>query len=187
MPFVNVTLDVGAAMNAFKVVWNYPETFHNVVIHLGDFHLMKEIFSILGILVKGSGFEEIIFQSGLCTSGSLNGVLAGSHYNRCWKIHEHFAEALERLLLQRFLVDYNCNINEVISRSQILDATSGVDASLFTSQTTKDFEQKYKEFKQDVRQGKLGKTPQFWLINYLDVMHILHALHIAVHEGNYEL
>ena len=61
MPFVNVTLDVGAAMNAFKVVWNYPETFSNVVIHLGDFHLMKEIFSILGILVKGSGFEEIVF------------------------------------------------------------------------------------------------------------------------------
>ena len=48
----------------------YPETFSNIIIHLGDFHLMKEIFSILGILIQGSGFEEIIFQSGLCTPGS---------------------------------------------------------------------------------------------------------------------
>ena len=25
MPYVNVTLDVGAAVNAYKVIWNYPE------------------------------------------------------------------------------------------------------------------------------------------------------------------
>ena len=52
MPFVNVTLDCGAAVNAFKLVWNYHALFHNVVIHLGDFHFMKEIFSILGLLIN---------------------------------------------------------------------------------------------------------------------------------------
>ena len=87
-----------AAVNAFKLVWNYPDTFDNVVIHLGDFHFMKEIFSILGLLIKGSGSEEIVFQSRLSTSGSLNGVNAGSHYNRCWKVHKQFVEALELLL-----------------------------------------------------------------------------------------
>ena len=105
MPFVNVTLDCGAAVNAFKLVWNYPDIFDNVVIHLGDFHFMKEIFSILGLLINGSGFEEIVFPSGLSTSRSLNGVIAGSHYNRCWKVHEQFAEALELLLYRRFLED----------------------------------------------------------------------------------
>ena len=35
--------------------------------------------------------------------GSLNGVLAGSHYNRCWTVHAHLSEALERLLFQWFL------------------------------------------------------------------------------------
>ena len=44
MPQVNITLDMGAAINAFKVLWNRKKEFKNVVIHLGDFHLMKENF-----------------------------------------------------------------------------------------------------------------------------------------------
>ena len=42
MKHVNITLDVGTAINAFKVSWRYPETFSNVVIHLRDFHFMKK-------------------------------------------------------------------------------------------------------------------------------------------------
>ena len=102
MPYVNITLDLGAAMPAYKVVWNYPNLFSNVIIHLGDFHFMKEAFAVLGMLIEGSGFEDIAFQSGISTTGSLNGVIAGTHYNRCWKIHQHFAEALERLLFKSF-------------------------------------------------------------------------------------
>ena len=64
---------------------------------------MKEAFAVLRKLITGSGFEDIIYQSGICSVGSLNGVLAGSHYNRCWIVYGHLSEALERLLLQRFL------------------------------------------------------------------------------------
>ena len=123
MPFVNVTLNYGAAVNAFKLVRNYPDIFDNVVIHLGDFHFMKEIFSTLGLLIKGSRFEEIVFQFGLSTSGSLNGVIVGSHYNRCWKVHEQFVEALERLLYRRFLEDTSLEDN--FTRNKIVDASEG--------------------------------------------------------------
>ena len=43
MKYVNVTLDCGAAINAFKTIWQYPLKF-NVVIHLGDFHFKKKNF-----------------------------------------------------------------------------------------------------------------------------------------------
>ena len=33
---------------------------------------MKEVFTMLGTLVKGSGFEDVIFQEGVCSTGSLN-------------------------------------------------------------------------------------------------------------------
>lgn len=46
MPYVNVTLDVGAAINAFKTVWNHPDVYKNVVIHLGGFHFLKENFQV---------------------------------------------------------------------------------------------------------------------------------------------
>ena len=44
MTYVNVTLYAGAAVNAYKLSWNYPERFKNVLIHLGDFHFLKENF-----------------------------------------------------------------------------------------------------------------------------------------------
>lgn len=47
MPYVNVTLDVGAAMNAFKTVWNHPDIYQDVIIHLGGFHFLKENFQVI--------------------------------------------------------------------------------------------------------------------------------------------
>jgi len=47
MPYLNITLDVGAAMNAYKFVWSHPEQFNNVFIHLGMFHFIKENFKVI--------------------------------------------------------------------------------------------------------------------------------------------
>ena len=44
--YVNVVMDMGAAINACKMIWNFPEKFRNIVIHPGDFHLMKENFQV---------------------------------------------------------------------------------------------------------------------------------------------
>ena len=46
MPYVNVSLDVGAAMNAYLLTWFEPEVFKNVIIHLGSFHFLKGNFQV---------------------------------------------------------------------------------------------------------------------------------------------
>ncbi len=102
MTYVHITLDVGAAIKAFHVVWNNPTSWSDIIIHLGDFHAMMAFFGVIGRFVAGSGLEDILFQAGLCSSGSISGVISGKHYNRCWLIHEAFAEALERLFMERF-------------------------------------------------------------------------------------
>ena len=114
MPYVNVTLDVGAAMNAYKLCWNYPERFNNVLIHLDDFHFLKENFNAIGRIIEGSGFDDTVFQAEVCSSVSLNGVLSGSHYNRSWTVHSIFSEALERLIFERFLEECNLPIPDVL-------------------------------------------------------------------------
>ena len=53
MPFVNITLNVGAVMNPYKFVGGNPETFKNVVTHLGDFHFFKESIPVSSHLVFG--------------------------------------------------------------------------------------------------------------------------------------
>ena len=44
--YVNVVMGMCAAMNANKIIWNFPEKFGNIVIHPGNFHLMKENFQL---------------------------------------------------------------------------------------------------------------------------------------------
>ena len=46
MPYMNVSLDVGAAMSAYLLTWNEPEVFKNVIIHLGSFHFLKGNFLV---------------------------------------------------------------------------------------------------------------------------------------------
>ena len=41
MPYLNITLDIGAAVNAYK-----QSQYQNIVIHLDDFHFMKENFKV---------------------------------------------------------------------------------------------------------------------------------------------
>ena len=39
----------------------------------------------------------------MCSSGSLNGVMTGKHYNRAMIVHKVFLEAMERLLMRQLL------------------------------------------------------------------------------------
>ena len=130
----------------------------------------------------------------MCSSGSLDGVLLGSHYNRCWTVHSAFAEALERLLLERFLTECDVSIPETFAQiAQEPDSPTIDDVCVAFIKT-------YEEFKQSVRDGKLGKTPQFWLVfwahlavydNNLDLRYYCYKfflpLYFALHKTNYAL
>ena len=94
MKYTHITVDAGAAAKFHHIIWNNPVEFNDVLIHLRDFHGMKEFFSIIGKIIQGSGFEDIVYQAGFCTSGGTNGVLTGKCYNRSWVVHGSFAEGV---------------------------------------------------------------------------------------------
>ena len=137
---------------------------------------------MIGKLLSGSGFEDIVFQSELCSSGSLNGVLAGSHYNRAWSIHNVVSEALERLLMLRFAGDtrYELPVNL---------AKASADPDLYKTSDKIQFPvffNTYESFRQSVREGKIGTTPQFWLM-HLDLIRNQHMIHLAVQKNDIDL
>ena len=53
---------------------------------------------VIDKIVDGSGVEDVLFQANVCSSGSVNGFLSGSHYNRALTVNSALSEALERLL-----------------------------------------------------------------------------------------
>ena len=158
MPYVNVFLDVGATMNAYKLVWNYPDKFSNVLVHLGDFHFIKEIFNVVGTMIDGSGFNDIIFQANLCSSESLAGVINGSHCNRCWCVHEPFAEALERLLMERFIDYKKLAIPEtVIAFTESIQVKDN-DETVVNDQGVQEFHRQYFTVSGKMQSGRLWKN-----------------------------
>ena len=102
MKYTHIIPNVGAAIKAYHVIWNNLNLWSDIMIHLRDFHAINAYFGAVGTFVSGSGFEDILFQAGLCSAGSLNGLLSGKHYNRCWLPHESFSEALIRLFQEQY-------------------------------------------------------------------------------------
>ena len=72
------------------------------------------------LLLQSSGFEEIVFQTLICTSGSLCVVMSREHYNRARKIQEVLSEASERILYKRFLHEKHPEIS-----NELIDLASG--------------------------------------------------------------
>ena len=147
--YTHITFDLGAAMKAYHVIWNNPELWFDIIIHLGDFHAMVTFFSVIGKFVSGSGFEEVIFQTDLCSSGSTKGIISGKQYNRCWMTHEVFSEALERLFLQQYIGEIQESIFDKIKLRVESDELSEEERT---------FLQNYKNLKQKAIIGDFGKN-----------------------------
>ena len=74
MPFVNITVDVGAAMNAYLITWNAPEIFSRIVIHLRSFHFLKEIFQV------SFDFSSFLLASHFCYSNLFYAYVHGRYF-----------------------------------------------------------------------------------------------------------
>ena len=95
--------------------FQYLQQFSNVIIHPGDFHMMKENFDIMELLLQSSGFGEIAYQTRMYTSGSFCEVMSGDYYNRAWRIYKVVSKTLEPILSKRFLHEKHPNTsNELV-------------------------------------------------------------------------
>ena len=55
MKYVHIIMDCGAAMKMFHVLFNNPDKYSNVIVHLGDFHSMQAFFDVIGRFISCSG------------------------------------------------------------------------------------------------------------------------------------
>ena len=184
MIYTHITTDAGAAAKFYQVVWNNPIEFKNVLIHLGDFHAMQELFTIIGKVVKGSGFEDILYQVDLCTTGGIRGVIAGKHYNRSWAVHECLSEAIFRLFMNKV-----CNQLAISSSLEnLLKNVTDVEScrNLVEQPDFIEFRSNYDNLVNHYLNGGKGATGQYWMF-YLRLVSLLHAFHYSINMNDYHL
>ena len=159
-----VTFDLAVAKMAYSLVWHHQVLYNDVIIHLGVFHIILNYLKAVGKLLVGSGFEEVVIDSKICASGSIEGVLKGKNYNRSLMVHKTVLESLERMLFSVFCQTVNVRILLEEAKKELKGfQTCGEEGNIQA------LAEEYFKFKQDVRRGKLGKTAQFWLV-YIDII-----------------
>ena len=192
--YVITTFDLGVCMKAFPLVWNYPEKYSKHVILLGTFHLICAYYKMVGKKMAGSGLSDILLEAGLITSGSVDGVIKGKHYDRAMHCHKVLLEALEQLLFEKFL---SCRGDgELVAiltdetRKAVADFLSdaGPDSLndiINNEELVKVFDA-YSQFREDVLKGLIGKTAQLW-VSYMDHIWLVLSLLEAVKHNNFYL
>lgn len=84
---IQVTYDLAIAKVALQIQSTEKPAFDNLFIHLGPFHIMMAYFKAVGKIITDCGLSNIMVQSNLLASGSVNGFLEGKHFNRCKRLH----------------------------------------------------------------------------------------------------
>ena len=74
---------------------------------------------------------------------------------------------------------------EVIAYSNLFEVKDDFD--VINEQCVLDFYKEYQQFRERCRAGDFGKTVQFWVSMYLDIVEILHMIHTAVQTNNFDL
>ena len=85
-----VTFNLTVAKKAYALVWQYSEQFSKIIVRMGVFHTIFSLFGTVWKMMKGSGFSEIVIESGICASGSLDSVISGKDFNRALRVRKHY-------------------------------------------------------------------------------------------------
>ena len=74
--YVFTTFDLGVCMKAYPLIWKFPERYERHIVLIGTFHLTMAYYKMIGKKMDGSGFSDVLMESGLISSGSLQGVVS---------------------------------------------------------------------------------------------------------------
>ena len=175
--FTFITFDLAVAKMAYSLVWQNKILYKDVIIHLGVFHILCAYLKAIGKVMCGSGFEEVVIDSKICASGSIEKVMKDKHYNRSLRVYKTVMEALERLLFKAFR--QHKQLDKLIEKAKgelnyVFNSNNEISDD--STSSLKELAENYFQFKQNVRLGKLGKTAQFWM-SYMDaVWRVLNCL-----------
>jgi len=105
--------DYAAARIAYNIIWDRPSMYTSVLVHMCAFHTMCSYMGSFGKMTSGSGFKDILMEADVSASGSINQVMNGCNYNQAMRVHQHMADAVERLMLGSFLLDMSLHFDHL--------------------------------------------------------------------------
>lgn len=159
---------------------------NNLFIHLGPFHIMMAYFKAVGKIIIDCGLSNIMVQSNLLASGSVNGFLEGKHFNRCKRLHPLMGLGLQVLHFKSFLAFKNTTVTDQMLEEITRLQTSPISSFKIENEELEGLLNEYNIYKQRTLDGEFGKTPQFYMI-YINLIHYYLTLSRSIRSGDFEL
>ena len=113
------TFDLGVCMKSYPIIWKSPDLYSDHIVMIGSFHLCCGHLKMIGKKMKGSGFTDILIESVLMSVGSMKGVLSGKNYSNSINCHKGMAEAIERMLLLKYIDNTGSELLPKNSQSEL--------------------------------------------------------------------
>ena len=190
MKYHVVTYDLAVAMKAYAIQNLHAPLYDNLIILLGHFHVELAFFGAMGTYISDSGLQYLLTESGILAEGSLTGFLKGKLYNRCTRVHQIAALALEKTLFERFQAT-ECGDKHEIVIETIRNLPSLTDHKDYTqvaeSQEFKDLLDNYEAFFQRTMKGDLGDTAAFWAVYVYLINRLYRHAQLAIRTNDAEL
>lgn len=180
--FFSVTYDLAMAKIALRIQ-SAEDEFQKLFINFGSFHIMLSFMKAIGKFISGSGLTNILIDSEILASGSINSFLSGKHFNRCRKIHPLLSLALQILHLEGFLQQHDENLENIQEYLQIFNKEKNEDPQI-TNENLKKLFEKYEQYKSETLLGRHGKTPQIYLM-YTRLVEYYLQLEYSIRTGDF--
>jgi hypothetical protein len=111
--FISLSLKMGQAKTVVTcdqaiydivkgLVRKESETYKDVIVRLGGFHIAQNFLGSIGFFIMESGIEDILVSSDICGRGTANKVMAGKDYYKMVRYHSWLSEALFMLKWEAF-------------------------------------------------------------------------------------
>ena len=97
-----ITFDEAIYCKAKEIQWKHPVEFKDVVLRMEGFHMAMAFLVCIGKQHEESGLEDMLIESDIYGSNTINHVMKGKSYNRGVRAHKLLREALERVRWKAF-------------------------------------------------------------------------------------
>ena len=183
--YVLNTFDLGGCMKALPLIWKFPDEYRKHVVTPGPFHTgMNYMGMVTGHKCRGSGYAEMLIEAELITSGCLASVLSGKAYAKAFFYLKTVTEAMERLLIERFIEEENVEVTNPKALLSLIQTCSRETLNItLQDPPTRTIIEKYVAYEEKVRAGHLGKTATFWL-SVIDHTRLILMLQYSVKTNN---
>lgn len=183
--YIQVTYDLAIAKIALQIQSQSNE-FQNLFIHIGTFHVMMAFFKAIGKFIDNCGISNIMVDSELMASGSINGFITGKHFNRCKRLHPILSLAFSTLHFRQFLKVNGIEISSEIQDFVIQYNDTKSESSIIECEALLQIVRKYEKYLQRTMNGEHGKTARYYMI-YVNIVSYYFLLNTSIRTADFAL